>query len=431
MPDSVIQNALRNEPSDRLWRYIAYYAMSEFAQRATRLATTILLARLLLPLELGIAATAITCFELLRTVANSGVGQAVIRSADDRLAGTCVTAHRLMWAICLGLALLQTALGACVATWTGRTELFPMIAALSGVYLMMPPALIQTYLLQRASDHATIAKVATAQAVADNVMTIVLALAGFGAWSIVIPKLATCPIWMLAMRRAKQWRPDPLAAPAPMRELMRFSLPVLGAELLTTARLQLDKVLVGAMLGIEALGIYYFIFNAGIGLSLSLTGALSNTLYPYFAAVAASPAMLLQRLDRSLLQKALPIAAIILVQAALAPIYVPLLFGAKWISSAWLVSVLCASASTKLFADAGAQALRASGATQSELKGTLGITVLSISGLAIGLTHSLTTAVIFVALASGIAQLGFAVLARRIISNSATADQSNLAGAPA
>ena len=399
--------------SGRLWRFIGYYGMSEVAQRATRLATTVLLARVLSPVDLGLAATAIACFELMRAAANAGAGQAVIRASAAQLAGTCITAYRLMWLLCGGLAVLQAAIGALLTYWTGRPELGWMIAALSGVYLMMPPALIQTYLLQRASRHGAIAGVAAAQAVADNILTVGLALAGLGAWAIVLPKLLTVPIWALGTRRAQTWTPDATAQPVAARDLITFALPVLGAELLTTARLQLDKVVVGALLGVEALGIYYFVFNAGIGLSLSLTGALSNSLYPHFAAVADAPRRLRERFDRGLVRTALPMAIVILVQALLAPLYVPLVFGVKWAPVAWLVAVLCASAATKLFADTSAQALRAAGATTFELKGTLGITVVSLAALTVGLSHDLATGVVALAVATGLAQLAFAWAARR------------------
>ncbi len=408
--------------TDGLWRYIAYYGMSEIAQRATRLVTTVLIARLLLPVDLGIAASAITCFELIRSIANAGIGQAVIRSSDATMAGTCITAWRLMWIICASLTIVQTVAGAAIASVTGHPELFPMIAVLSGVYLMMPVALIQTYLVQRCSNHATIAKIATIQAVADNVLTIALALLGLGAWSIVLPKLLTCPIWMIGIRRAHPWRACTNAAPEPFFQLLQFSLPVIGSEIITAARLQLDKIMVGATLGVEALGIYYFVFNAGIGLTLSLTSALSNTLYPYFALSAKSPGELLQRLDRSLVHKALPISALVLLQAALAPIYVPLLFGAKWNSSAWLVAIMSASAATKLFSDASAQALRAVGSTGIELKGSLLIAFFSLAGLALGLCIDLPSAVVAFSFASGLSQLLFSLMARQWI---VTADKGS------
>ena len=417
---------------DGLWRFIGYYGAGELAQRVVRLGTTVLLARMLSPVEFGIAAMALTCFELLRAVANEGVGPAVIRATEARLAGTCITAYRLVWITCVSLALLQTVVGFGLAYWAQQPELAWMIVALAGVYLMMPPALIQTYLILRTSRHRTIAAVATAQSAADSVLTLLLALTGFGAWAIVLPKLLTCPIWVFGIRRAQRWTPDPAAEPVPVKDILQFALPVIGAEILTTIRMQLDNVIIGIMLGLEALGIYYFVFNAGIGLSLSLTNALSNSLYPHFAAVAADPYELLQRFDRSLVRKALPIAGIIVLQAALAPFYVTLIFGAKWASVSWMVAVLCASASAKILADTGVQALRAAGATRVELRGTFIVAVLSLSAMTIGLAHGLPAGILALALVSCLTQLSFVFAARQsLVAASAAGQSAACAGAAA
>ena len=396
-----------------MWRFIALYGMSEMAQRVTRLATTVLLARTMSAVDLGIAAMAITCFEVMRVVANSGIAQAVIRATDARLAGTCVTAYRLFWAVCIALTAAQLAVGAGIGAWTGHWDVMAMIACLGGVYLMMPMGIIQCCLIQRSSRHGTMAAVGATQAVTDNLLTIGLALAGFGAWAIVLPKLLTCPIWVAGMRRGQVWTPDRSAIAVPQSEIVRFALPVLGAEMVTTLRLQLDKMMVGAMLGIEALGIYYFIFNAGIGLTLALTGVLSNSLYPHFASVADAPRTLLERLDRSLLTTSLPIAGVVVLQAAMAQVYVPLLFGAQWTAYAWMVGVLCLSASTKLLSDSGSLALRAAGATRFDFAGTLVVTCASLTGLAAGMMFGLAGGVIALAVASGVSQLGFAVMARQ------------------
>ena len=84
-----------------------------------------------------------------------------------------------------------------------------------------------------------------------------------------------------------------------------------------------------------------------------------------------------------------------------------------------MVAVLCISQSCKVFADAGAQALRAAGNTPFELKGTLAITAISLTGFAAGLTQGLGTGVVALALASAAAHLGFALAARRHISTCA------------
>jgi O-antigen/teichoic acid export membrane protein len=417
-PTTSASNSAR--PRETLWRSIGYYGLSEFAQRATRIATTVMIARTLTPLDLGIAATAITVFEIVRIAANAGIGPAVVRASDEALAETCRTAHRLGWAICIGLAVFQTAVAGTVYAWTGRADAAAMIVALACVYLIMPAGLIPSYLLQREARHGTIAAVATTQAVADNILTIALAVMGAGAWAIVLPKVLTSPIWLIGIRRARPWSPSSGAAPVPSASLLRFAAPILAADMLSTARMQFDRIVVGACLGLEALGIYYFISNAGAGLSHALTTALSNALYPHFAAVGTDPRALLSRLDESLRRKAIPIAGIIVLQAACAPLYVPLLFGTRWAEVAWMVGALCVAAACKVFADACAQALRAAGKPQLEFAGVLTITLISTVAFAAGLQSGLANGVVALAASHGLAQLIFAVLAHRWLAAAVT-----------
>ena len=135
--------------SDRLLRGFGLLGLGEFVVRATRVLTAIALARMLDPVDLGIAATAITCFELVRILANNGLGQMVIRAAPAELDATCNTAEWLIWQICIAMTVLQVAAGAVIAHMASEPRLFAMIACLAAVYLTMPPGMVQSWLLRR------------------------------------------------------------------------------------------------------------------------------------------------------------------------------------------------------------------------------------------------------------------------------------------
>ncbi|HRK18089.1 MAG TPA: oligosaccharide flippase family protein [Hyphomicrobiaceae bacterium] len=413
----VAPDSRRGDADDgrKLWRFIGWYGASEMAQRVTRIVTTILLARWLTPEAFGVAAIAITTFEIVRIAANAGIGQAVVRARDEALVATLEGARRLLPKLMLGLAVVQCFIGLSVAWVTGRPELGLMIAVLAGVYLMMPAGLIEAYLLQRSERHRAIAGVATAQAVADNVLTAALALSGFGAWAIVLPKVLTTPIWVLGMRWSLT-RPDTRGVvPVPARDLLAYSVPVAGTELAAAARLHLDKVLVGALLGVEALGIYYFVFNAGLGLSLSLTTALSNSVYPHLARVADDARALLERLDRAVVRTAIPIGLVIGLQAALAVYYVPLLFGQKWAHAAVLVQLLTVSAVAKPLADLASQALRASGRTSFDFAVSSIVSAVALAGLAVGLQGGLWAGIAAMSVMTILAQIVAALVVRRVL----------------
>ncbi len=306
-----------------------------------------------------------------------------------------------------------------------------MLTALSGVYLMMPFGLIQTYLTQRANRHGVVATVATVQALTDNVLTAVFALFGLGAWAIVLPKVLTTPIWVFGMRHTQIWTRDKTVQPLPRKDMLAFALPVIGSELVAAARLQLDKVIVGAVLGIEALGIYYFVFNAGLGLSLSITSALANSVYPYLASAAQQPMELRRRYETSLGRTALPVSVIIAAQAALATLYVPILFSQRWSHVSMLVALLCLSALAKPLADVSGQMLRAAGHQRLDFVASIGTMVACLGAFAVALPMGLTTGIIALAMTTVALQLMYAAVAHKlIIELSDGIEPTVLAGAP-
>jgi O-antigen/teichoic acid export membrane protein len=381
----------------------------------TRLITTVILARWLVPNDYGIAAIALTAYEFAHVLAQNGIGQAVVRSNDEQLPGLCRTAYRASWFACATAVVLLLVAGVIAAAVTDRLELLAMMACLSVIFLTFPFGQIQAHLIVRANRLHVLAGVAVVQVALDNALTALFAIYGFGPWAVVLPKLITAPIWVIGLRRAQSWTPDRTAKPAPMSELMTFAAPIIGSELLVAARFNLDKLLVGFVLGIEALGIYYFVFNAGIGFSLSLTGALSASIYPHLAELSGHRGQMLARFDKLLLTAVLPCSAVIALQAVGAMIYVPIVFGTTWEHVAPLVAILCASAIAKPSFDAASQLLRAFGQPRRELYGSVGLTALSLTALVVALPLGLAVAVPALSITLFVAQFGFAMLVRRAL----------------
>ncbi|MFT7577947.1 MAG: O-antigen/teichoic acid export membrane protein, partial [Alphaproteobacteria bacterium] len=334
---------------------------------------------------------------------------------EKELAATCNTAYRLILVICIFMAALQLAAGAVLAWLTGRPELFAMIACLVGVYAVMPSSMVQHWLLQREYRMGTIAGIDAAQVCTDNLLTAGLAICGFGAWAIVLPKLLTAPIFWFGTRRAIKWRYDRSAGGMPLGETIRFCLPILASEILVAVRGNADNMLVGSILGLEALGIYYFAYNAGYGLSSVLTNALAAVSFPHLASAKLAMSKLVERFDHAMLYLALPISAIIALQALAVPYYVPLLFGDKWDSVVLIVSILCLSATTRSCFDLSAQLLRAGGLQNQEFAASTLFTITLLSTFAVALLFGLLTGVTVLCISSVAMQLAFAFWARRRI----------------
>ena len=370
---------------------LAAYGVAEVGTRLLRILAIIVIARQIAPEQIGVAALAIALFELVRVLANSGIGLRIIAASDAELPAICNAARRLFVLWCAAVALIQLAVAALLFAVFGMAEIAAMLVVMSGVYAFMPPGLVQVFLLMREGRMAATARIAASQTAADHVLSIILALFWPSAWAIVLPKLLTTPLWLVLVRRARHWSPVPGVAPAPFAEFRTFSLGVLGSEILVAARTQLAKVIIGALLGTEALGLYFFAFNAGLGITTSFIAALGIVLFPHLCGGSGQR----ERRNRLLQGGAVSLAMFVPVIAAqmlFADWYVPLLFGAQWTAMAPLVAILCLGGVPAIFGSLLTAWLRANGKPQHDAAVSLVVSFAALASLTAGAGFGLEAA---------------------------------------
>ncbi|WP_460272160.1 oligosaccharide flippase family protein [Celeribacter sp. ULVN23_4] len=361
------------------------YGASEIATKLSRLGVVVAVARTLDVAEIGVAAAALATGDLLKSLTENGIGQRIIAASERDLDATCNRAHGLFWTWCLGLFAVQTALAAIVWLATGNLALCALILVLAGEYLFMPGGLVQTGLAVRAGKLKQTAAIAGGQSVLANFMSIGLALVWPSALALVLPRLLTAPFWLLSMRRLHPWKPMPEAGKAPIRPFLRYGWPILGTEIVKTARLHADKLLIGALLGPEILGLYFMAFNAGLSLATSFSTAFAAVLFPHLCANPDRAAALRQGLGVSIGL----VAPAVIAQAVLAPWYVPLLLGDGWEGLAEPVSILCLVAIPTMLWTATAGWLRAEDRPMQELRGTAILTAALMANTVIAAPYGL------------------------------------------
>ncbi|MCJ2188856.1 oligosaccharide flippase family protein [Novosphingobium beihaiensis] len=391
MPYRSIIDRLLHADIGQLVRGLAAYGGAEVITRIVRIGTIVVIARQVSPAVMGAAALALSLFELIRVLANAGIGQRIIAADAQDLDATCNQASRLFWLWCGGIALVQLGVAAVLFGYFAMADIALMLVVLSGVYLVMPGGLVPVFLLMREGRMAATARIAATQTLADHLLTFVLVLIWPSAWAIVLPKLLTSPIWLGMARRARQWQPNPAAGYMPVRYFREFGAGVLVAELVNAGRLQLDKLIVGAVFGAKALGIYYFAFNAGLGITTSFVSALGTVLFPYICGGKDDAARLLRCRQGMLLALGvfLPVLA---AQIGLAHIYVPVIFGEQWAQAAPLVSILGLGAVPIVLATVATAWLRVEGRTGIDAAVSTAASTAALAGLALAASFGLTAA---------------------------------------
>ncbi|MEO0624229.1 MAG: oligosaccharide flippase family protein [Pseudomonadota bacterium] len=368
-------------------RALLAYGASEAVAKVTRFGVVVAVARSMEIEHIGLAAAAMASGEILKALTETGAGQRIIIASDQDLEATCQRANRLMWFWCAGLAFAQLTIAAIWLGTGGDMLVGAMIAVLALEYLFMPGGIVQAALAMREGRMSGTASVAGAQVVGQNLLTVVLVLATAHPLAIVLPKVLSGPIWLVGMRRLRPWRADGRVSPGPVRPFLSYGVPVVGIEVVKAMRLHADKLIIGALLGPEALGLYFFAFNAGLGLATSVSQAFSLVLLPHLSR-ASDRIMALGSAMRVALVCLVPL---VLLQAALAPVYVPLVFGTRWAEAAPLVAILCLIAVPQIVWSGAAQALRAEARTGREFAVTGGLASALIAGTALASPYGLAT----------------------------------------
>lgn len=399
-----LRGLFKASSSTNILKRASWVAGAEMINRITRIVTVIALARSMGIAEFGMAMAALTVHEIVRMFFLNGMGTRVVTVSNDMLASTAGAVHVLNWWLSAILCVLQLLLAWIVAIHFGSTELGSAIAVLAFVHIIYPFAMVQVYLAQRQDRWGVVGFAIAAQAATDNILTAVLALLGFGIWSVVIPKLIIAIGWVVFHRRSTTWSSSASSGTYDFRDLKKYSSNVMGVELLATLRAHGDKLLVGIFLGSTALGIYSFATNIGRGITLSLSQGLSLVVLPHLCR-ARDSGQLQKSHVQTMLVMTLAVAPIALLQAVFADWFIPLLFGAKWSAASQLVSIFALASLAHPVIAATSQMLRADGRVHEDLR----IAILLSSSYFVALLAALPHGLIAAAIATACVQLTAAV----------------------
>jgi PST family polysaccharide transporter len=323
---------------------VGWMGGAELFNRIFRLATTVTLARTFSAYDYGLTAVIFTVVEFANVFTlRKGIGAKIIQAEEGEILVISNTSYWLNWMLCLGIFVLQLTLAFPISLFYGSPELVWPICASALMYLMMPFYLIHAALIQRENRLKVTALCQVLQSLVANAITVILALLGMGVWAVVWPMILTTPIWIIVLWRYHPWRPPQAFSLHRWQEIVHFGGNLLGVHLLQQVRNNIDYLIIGRGLGMDALGLYYFAFNAGFGISRNVISAFTSALFPYLCQVQHDIQQLKVRYFSSLKKTFSIIIPFIALQAGLAPFYVPLVFGEKWTEGIPILILICLS----------------------------------------------------------------------------------------
>jgi O-antigen/teichoic acid export membrane protein len=316
-----------------VWAYGSYVG-----GRLLVLGSTAVLARVLTPDDFGLVALALTFMALLEAIKDLGLSQALVAQRGQDIEERANTVFFAGVAIGFCLSAIIAAASPLAASFFHQPELRGITAALGCNFLLRSLGATHYALAQKRLDFRTRTVAEFADVVVRGSTGIVLALAGLGAWALVIGYLVgtvmlTATLWVMV-----DWRPRLRVRRTHLREMMQFGATLSGVDITNAIMSNVDYIFVGRVLGPVALGLYTLAYRLPELLMINLSTVASLVLFPAFSAVdrrSLSRAFLIS--FRFTLMISLPIAVGMVILAK--PIVLTL-FGPKWEHAAGAMQVL-------------------------------------------------------------------------------------------
>lgn len=347
----------------RVERGLAWSTLNSIVLRIGSFLVGIFLARILAPEQFGVFAVALTVQAVLMTLADLGMSTDLIRSVNPATKAPTVATLAAISGTVLTTGMAVSAQS--LAVLLGSSEAGPVIAVMALSLLLASLGVVPYASLQRSFAQKKLFVVALADFSIGNVLVLVLVLTGWGVMGLAIGRLVAQTVALILqfiMSGEKiRFGFNPVLAP----EILRYGVPVAGANMMSWALLNVDNVAVSRVAGPVALGFYFLAFNISNWPMSAIGQVVRSISVPAFAQTAGA------KDNKALTTVTGPVWTVSLLVglmlAVLAQPIVEILYGKDWLPAAAILVWLGLFGAIRTLFDLAASYLLARGAPKSAL----------------------------------------------------------------
>jgi teichuronic acid exporter len=363
---------------------VYWIGATRWAAQVVSWLSTLVVIRLLSPLDYGIAGMAVTWITIAITVAELGVGAAVVAlpSLSDNQASQL---HTLSWLSGVIFALVSVAAAPLVVRFYDEPALLRVLLILSLMFVAEAGRIVPLSLLARQLKYRTVAQYQLMKSLITTTIVISIALAGGGYWALIVGWLGASvavTVWVSIFHRLPiRW---PRASQ--IRQPLRYARDLLVSRVALTVYFAADSVVIGRFLGAQSLGIYTVARTVADLPGEKLGNVLTAASGPFFASLQSDRLAVRHYFIRISEIMAIVIMPLLIGMLLLADAAVPLLLGHQWTASVLPMQILLAHALLHTLTTPVQQVVVATGATHVARSAALiGLGVM-VPGLLVGVS---------------------------------------------
>ncbi|MDB5613605.1 MAG: lipopolysaccharide biosynthesis protein, partial [Devosia sp.] len=286
--------------------------------------------RVLSPTEFGTVAFAVSIASVGVALAPAGFREALIQRQQI----TSAHLNTVFW-LCVGAALViyaaLCAAGSFIGTAAGQPLLASLIPLVGARVIFDMAAAVPNALIVRTMSFKMLALRTTVASVVTALVCLGLLWAGFGLWALAFSQLAGSIAACIGAMVGARWLPQLQFDRDALRDLRAFGLFSNGNHFITT--INIDQLLIGALMGPTWLGIYSFSRRIFQILTDLIAGALNLVSYSLLSSMQSEPKKLREAYLMGTFASSVVAFPVFAGLALVAPDLIPFAFGESWVSA--------------------------------------------------------------------------------------------------
>lgn len=320
-------------------RGVVWSAAQTWGARAISFLITIILARFVLPDAFGLIAFATVFISFAQIFLDQGFGDAIVQCQQ-------LEREHLDTAFWINLftGSLLTIVGILISRPIEQLFNKPQLAAvlvfLSLNFLIGSLSSVQQAILKRQLAFKKLAVRSLIASLVSGAVAIILAMRGFGVWSLVAKMLVNSLVSVIVLWRVSDWRPSFNFSRKHLKELYRFGINILGSNFVEFFSRNADNFLIGFFLGTTILGYYTLAYNLLITMIALLIDVPVIVVFPTFSRLQDELTKMRQAFYEVTQLQSVVAFPIFVGTLALAPEAIIFLYGPNWAPSIPVTQVL-------------------------------------------------------------------------------------------
>jgi lipopolysaccharide exporter len=338
LPEHQQYGMVRKVASGVFWNLLAF----GFGKVSLLLVTSIL-ARLLTKEEVGVVGAAVVAINYLTIIKDLGFGAALIQKRGDvnEAANTVFTINIILGFL---LSILVIPLAPYVGNYYNDAQVTSVLRWLGVSFAINSFGAVHVVWLLRDLDYRRKALPEMGNSLVKAVVSIGMAVAGYGVWSLVAGQIAGTLTSVILVWALLPWRPRLSIDRGIATSLFKFSSSIVGSDILTVLIDNVDYLIVGRVFGLATLGVYTFAYRLPEMLVIGNLWILGSIAFPAFSSIQDKPDEMRRGFLGSVRIVELIITPIALGLILAAEPLVRVVFGDEWIEIIPILRVLAAYA---------------------------------------------------------------------------------------